>query len=369
MIDEIKLTKNLIKINSTNPGKFEKDVFNFVENLLNKKKIKYKKYILNKNRPNLVIKIGNKRIKDNVLFIGHLDTVPFGQLKWKYDPIGARELNGKIYGRGSTDMKSAVASMCAAILNRKDYNFKNKNIILALVSGEETGCEGSKLLAKKLQKEKISVIISGEPTDNYPLLGHKGVLWLEASVSGKTSHGSSPQYGINSIYNAIDYINILKNYNFKYKNDYMKKSTINIGTFFSGQNINSVPDKATFSIDIRTVESNYLYLKEIKKILKSKNVKLKEIVNLDMVYNEKWKNQQNLNLLKHICKLNKKSFTPKFANYFTDISPFQKYYDNPFNIIVGPGITQQAHQTNEYVKKDEIIKSRKIYEYLINEIC
>ena len=83
-------------------------------------------------------------------------------------------------------MKSAVASMCAAILNRKDYNFKNKNIILALVSGEETGCEGSKLLAKKLQKEKISVIISGEPTDNYPLLGHKGVLWLEASVSGKT---------------------------------------------------------------------------------------------------------------------------------------------------------------------------------------
>ena len=131
----------------------------------------------------------------------------------------------------------------------------------------------------------------------------------------------------------------------------------------------SVPDRATFSIDIRTVESNYLYLKEIKKILKSKNVKLKEIVNLDMVYNEKWKNQQNLNLLKHICKLNKKSFTPKFANYFTDISPFQKYCDNPFNIIVGPGITQQAHQTNEYVKKDEIIKSRKIYEYLINEIC
>ena len=111
MIDEIKLTKNLIKINSTNPGKFEKDVFNFVETLLNKK-INKKKYLLNKNRPNLVIKIGNKN-KDNVLFIGHLDTVPFGQLKWKYDPIGARELNGKIYGRGSTDMKSAKLQLCS----------------------------------------------------------------------------------------------------------------------------------------------------------------------------------------------------------------------------------------------------------------
>ncbi len=369
MIDEIKLAKNLIKIDSTNPGKFEKDIFDFVETLLNKKKIKYKKYPLNNNRPNLVIKIGNKSIKDNILFVGHLDTVPFGQLKWKYDPIGAKELNGKIYGRGSTDMKSAVASMCAAILNRKDYNFKNKNIILALVSGEETGCEGSKLLAKKLKKEKISVIISGEPTDNYPLLGHKGVLWLEASVSGKTSHGSSPQYGINSIYNAIDYINMLKNYNFQYKNDYMKKSTINIGTFFSGQNINSVPDKATFSIDIRTIDSNQLYLKDIKKILKHKNVKLKEIVNLDMVYNEKWKKLKHLNLLKNICKFNKKIFTPKFASYFTDISPFQKNYNKPFNIIVGPGSLRMAHQTDEYVKISEIIKSRKIYEYLINEFC
>tara|TARA_B100000963_G_scaffold177625_1_gene154412 strand:- start:728 stop:1837 length:1110 start_codon:yes stop_codon:yes gene_type:complete len=369
MIDEIKLTKNLIKINSTNPGIYEKEAFDFVETLLKKKKINYKKYLLHKSRPNLVIKIGNKNIKDNILFVGHLDTVPFGQLKWKYNPLGAKELNGKIYGRGSTDMKSGIASMCAAILNHKNFNFKNKNIILALVSGEETGCEGSKLLAEKLKKEKISVIISGEPTDNYPVLGHKGVLWLEASVSGKTSHGSSPQYGINSIYNAIDHIKILKNYNFKFKNYYMKKSTINIGTFFSGQNINSVPDKAKFSIDIRTVDSNHLYLKEIKKIFKYKNVKLKEIVNLDMVYNEKWKKLKHLNLLKNICKFNKKIFTPKFASYFTDISPFQKDHNKPFNIIVGPGSIQMAHQTDEYVKKSEIIKSRKIYEYLINEFC
>ena len=107
----------------------------------------------------------------------------------------------------------------------------------------------------------------------------------------------------------------------------------------------------------------------MKKIFKHKNVKLKEIVNLDMVYNEKWKKLKHLNLLKNICKFNKKIFTPKFASYFTDISPFQKEYNKPFNIIVGPGSLQMAHQTDEYVKKSEIIKSRKIYEYLINEFC
>jgi len=369
MIDEIKLTKNLIKINSTNPGKYEKEVFKFLENLLKKEGIKYKKYLLHKDRPNLVIKIGNKNIKDNILFIGHLDTVPFGQLSWKHDPLGAQEINDKIYGRGSTDMKSGVAAMCSAIIKYKNSNFKNKNIILAIVSGEETGCEGSKLLAKKLKSEKISAIISGEPTNNYPVLGHKGVLWLEATVSGKTSHGSSPQYGINSIYNAINYIKILKKYKFKQTNHYMKTSTINIGTFFSGQNINSVPDKAIFSIDIRTVDSNKPYMREIKKILKNKNVKIREIVNLEMVYNENWKSQKYLNMLKNICKYSKKSFKPSFANYFTDISPFQKNHRNLFNIIVGPGRASMAHQTNEYVKKSEIVKSKEIYEYLIKELC
>ena len=369
MIDEIKLTKKLIKINSTNPGKYEKEVFKFLENLFKKEGVKYKKYLLDKDRPNLVIKIGSKDIKDNILFIGHLDTVPFGQLSWKHDPLGAREINGKIYGRGSTDMKSGIAAMCSAVIKHKNSNFKNKNIILAIVSGEETGCEGSKLIAEKLKSEKISAIISGEPTNNYPLLGHKGVLWLEAIVSGKTSHGSTPQYGINSIYNAMDYIKILKRYKFKQTNRYMKKSTINIGTFFSGQNINSVPDKAVFSIDIRTIDSNKYYIREIQKIFKNKNIKIREIVNLDVVYNEKWKSQKYLNLIKDICKYSKKRFNPSFANYFTDISPFQKNHRNPLNIIVGPGITSMAHQTNEYVEKSEIIKSKKIYEHLINELC
>ena len=77
MIDEIKLTKNLIKINSTNPGKYEKEVFKFLEKLFKKEGVKYKKYLLDKDRPNLVIKIGNKDIKDNILFIGHLDSLPF----------------------------------------------------------------------------------------------------------------------------------------------------------------------------------------------------------------------------------------------------------------------------------------------------
>ena len=68
MIDEIKLTKKLIKINSTNPGKYEKEVFKFLENLFKKEGVKYKKYLLDKDRPNLVIKIGSKDIKDNILF-------------------------------------------------------------------------------------------------------------------------------------------------------------------------------------------------------------------------------------------------------------------------------------------------------------
>ena len=78
-MNEVELTKRLIKINSTNPGKYESEVFNPIKKILNDNNINYKNYNLHKNRPNIFFKVGNSKIKDNILFIGHLDTVPFGK--------------------------------------------------------------------------------------------------------------------------------------------------------------------------------------------------------------------------------------------------------------------------------------------------
>lgn len=368
-MNEVELTKRLIKINSTNPGKYESEVFNPIKKILNDNKINYKNYNLHKNRPNIFFKVGNSKSKDNILFIGHLDTVPFGKKKWKLDPLSGKIINNKIYGRGSTDMKAGIASMLSAIIEKKDHQFKNRNIIMAIVSGEETGCEGSILLSKKLKNEKISMIVCAEPTDNYPVLGHKGVLWLDVEVKGKTSHGSSPELGSNSIYSAIDAINKLKNLKFNYKKKYFTNSTINIGKMNSGENINSVPDLANFTLDLRTLAPNQFYKKHISNILSEKKFSIKELVNLEMVYNDTWKKKSNLNIINNICSIIKRRFKPTFANYFTDIAPFQKGFNKPFNLILGPGNITMAHQTDEYVEIKKLNQSKEIYKFLINEYC
>jgi succinyl-diaminopimelate desuccinylase len=96
-------------------------------------------------------------------------------------------------------------------------------------------------------------MIVGEPTSNVPLVGHKVVLWLQATTAGKTAHGSMPEKGENAIYKAAKAIALLENFDFQTSHPLMGQPTLNIGTMSGGENINSVPDHAQFTLDIRTL--------------------------------------------------------------------------------------------------------------------
>jgi len=94
----------------------------------------------------------------------------------------------------------------------------------------------------------------GEPTANYPLVGHKGALWLEARTTGITAHGSMPERGDNAVYKAARAVDVLRQFDFAVEpHPLMGLPTLNVGTLHGGLNINSVPDRATIGIDIRTI--------------------------------------------------------------------------------------------------------------------
>ena len=147
-MDVIKLTKELISRKSINPGGNEIEVFKYIKKILEKNKFSYKEYILEKNHPNLLINFSKTSHKKTVFFVGHLDTVPFGKKKWKYDPINPKLINSKLYGRGSTDMKGGVASFISAAISLKNFQFNKANLKGILVSKEETACEGSNFISK-----------------------------------------------------------------------------------------------------------------------------------------------------------------------------------------------------------------------------
>ena len=125
---------------------------------------------------------------------------------------------------------------------------------MAICAGEETGCEGSYHLAEIGALGEAGAIVIAEPTSNYPILGHKGALWLKVETEGITSHGSMPEHGDNAIYKAARSVTKLEEFDFNVMpHELLGRSTLNVGTMQGGLNLNSVPDHAEFTIDIRTL--------------------------------------------------------------------------------------------------------------------
>ena len=127
-------------------------------------------------------------------------------------------------------------------------------IRMIFTAGEELGCQGiSRLASESLIPGKASAVIVGEPTGNIPATGHKGAVYLHAVASGKTAHSSMPEMGNNAIYKAVRAITGIMEFDFEAeKDELLGFPTINVGKMNGGMNLNSVPDHAEFTIDLRS---------------------------------------------------------------------------------------------------------------------
>ncbi len=100
----------------------------------------------------------------------------------------------------------------------------------------------------------VGAVVVGEPTSNTPRAGHKGALWMVASCFGQTAHGSMPELGVNAIFRSINLIAKLQDHDFNLKpHEGLGSPTLNVGRMSGGMNVNSVPDQAEISIDVRTI--------------------------------------------------------------------------------------------------------------------
>jgi succinyl-diaminopimelate desuccinylase len=229
-------------------------------------------------------------------------------------------------------------------------------ITLIITAGEETGSEGAYHLAALGDKlGKAGAIVVGEPTANYPIVAHKGSLWLEARTTGVTAHGSMPDQGINAIYKAVEVISGLQEFDFAISpHPLLGRPTINVGTISGGLNINSVPDQAKIGIDIRTIPG--LANREIFQNLQTHlgaDVELWRVVDVDSVATDpahEWV-QQVFQIVEPFLK---ERPVARGVTYFTDASFLTPAFDNPPTIILGPGEATQAHKTDEFCYVDKI---------------
>ena len=371
VIDVVDLTKYLVRLKSENPPGYEADVASFLANLLEKHGFHVQLDVFGEGRQNLIARYGCETEQDSICFSGHMDTVPIGPENWDYDPFGGEIADGRIYGRGTCDMKGGIAAAVAAAINHLESIQNGKGVSFIFTGGEETGCDGAKhLLAQEGLIPSIGALVIAEPTGLEALIGHKGALWLEGKCHGVSVHGSRPHLGVNAIYSMARKISILEISDcLKAEHPELGKPTLNVGTIRGGNNINSVPSEAQVEIDIRSVpEQDHDETISILSDVLGDDIEMSKIIDLPGI----WTNPENSWVKSVQGRAAEISPTYKgdlAAPYFTDASILKPGLNNVPTVVLGPGEIDVAHTVNEYCSLEQLMNAEKIYQSLIMDWC
>ena len=225
----VEFLRKLVQSDSINPPGNEKNVALIIEEYLKGLGIKTEIFPFGNNRANLVAYLNDTFDRRNLLFNGHMDTVPPGsEQDWKYPPLsGMIKRNKLIFGRGTTDMKGGLAAMVIALKILKELKLDvSGNLILNAVADEETtGKFGTGWCVKNPLKEiKCDFAIIGEATALNPLpkgifVGEKGHLQVKIITNGISGHSGMPSMSKNAIYMMSEIIEKLDKLN-----DYIPKT-------------------------------------------------------------------------------------------------------------------------------------------------
>ena len=206
-IDEselVELTRDLIRIPSVvrpgDPAATEAAVAAYVERWLRREGFEVEVHEVAPGRPNVLAWIGEAS-GPSLLLEGHTDVVTEGNAaEWRYAPFGADLVDGRIYGRGSADMKSglAAAMIAAAAVKRSGAGLGGRLVVGALVD-EEGDMIGAKHLCTTELGRALTAAIICEPEQNELCLEQRGVVWARVTARGHMAHGAMPEAGVNPI--------------------------------------------------------------------------------------------------------------------------------------------------------------------------
>jgi succinyl-diaminopimelate desuccinylase len=373
-LNEEKLLLHLMKFDTQNSddARFECENFrilNFVKKLLSptKARIRIQKYVVYKQlrekkvkfiRGNLIAVLEKKKNLPFVMMQGHIDTVPVGECK-------SAVKNGKVFGRGATDMKGALAGILLAFLDLAKMKDIKYNPILLLTSEEETNIAGMKDFLRK-NKIEIDFAINCEASNLEIKNRFKGVIYDRIEVFGKSGHGSKPQEGINAIEKAFPilsnlvnlsyFVNKMKNEKFHSKDDRSSAySTMNIGKIEGGDKVNKIPSFCQIEYEMRPVKDSKFYVGMIRKrilekINKKTRFKQERILCYDpMVIST---NDRFIEKLKRSIKRNERKIKFGVISGFTEATLLNN--KNIKTIVFGPGEEKYSHSDNEQIAVKDI---------------
>lgn len=374
--DAIFFTKQLVRLDSSNPGNYEKEIKDYIESILPKEGVVISTSEVLPNRYNLMAEIEGEIKTPAMIFICHMDTVMLGE-DWTKDPLGAEEIDGKIYGRGACDMKSglacAISVFCEIAREVKEGKKLKHSLKLICSADEEDFMRGVEKAIADGWVQKEDWIMDTEPTNGQIQVAHKGRTWFEITIDGITAHASTPWKGADANAAMAEVIREIRLSieNLKPHED-LGISTVTFGQIQGGYRPYVVPDHCTVWVDMRLVPPTDTKMAEeiVKQAIHKAEqtivgVKGHYKITGDRPYVEKDENSYLLHQLKQCAdEVTGEDTKISFFPGYTDTAVIAGTLGNRNCMSYGPGNLELAHKPDEWVAIEDIVRCEKVLKKL-----
>lgn len=290
---------------------------------------------------------------DRLLLCSHLDVVP-PSADHPYDPFDPTEVDGQLYGRGAVDAKASGAAMTTALLTlaRAGYDPPGGQLLVALTACEETGGEYNGLQTLRPHLPDLRAAVVGEPTSLQPCVGQKGLLILEIHAHGKTAHAARAHLGENAILRAARDVQRLEDFALEREDAFLGAPTINVTTIEGGSARNVIPDRCTFTLDIRSTPA-YTHdeiIEEVDALLESEvTVRSKRLVPASTPSDAR------------VVRAARQALPPDAKPFGSPTTSDWVFLSDLPAVKLGPGSSERSHTADEHIKLAEVERAATVY--------
>lgn len=330
-------------------------------------------------KANLFATIG-PRVPGGVVLSGHTDVVPVDGQPWSSDPFRVVERDGRLYGRGTSDMKTFLAIALALV---PEMNRLQRPIHLAFSYDEEVGCRGAPRMIDRLVRElpQPMAVIVGEPTEMRVVSAHKGITVARTTVRGHEAHSSQTQRGVSAVSVAARLITYLDDMarerarNGPFAPGFEPPhSTIHVGCVHGGTAVNIIARDCRFEWDIRSVPGDppeavladfEAYCRDhvepgMRAVAAATGIHSEVLVEAPPLAHED--RNPALDLARRLCGHD----AVASVAFAAEAGLFQRA--GLHTVICGPGSIDQAHQPDEFITLDQVRAGLEFQRQLVREL-
>jgi acetylornithine deacetylase len=320
--------------------------------------------------------------RPGIMLSGHTDVVPVDGQNWTVPPFALTERDGKLYGRGTADMKGFLACALAAAINASKKQLKTP-LHLAFSYDEEVGCLGVRSLIEVMRSAPYRPLlcIVGEPTSMQVATGHKGKIAARAICKGREGHSALAPLALNAIHLGCDFISALRREQDRLARegardgDYdIPYTTVHVGKINAGVALNIVPNLCQIDFEIRNVAEDDpeaildgLRAEAARVAAEASSLAPEAAIEIEIVNSYPGLvTPASSKAVAFVKSLTGANGTIKLA-YGTEGGLFSRDLGTP-TVVCGPGSMAQGHKPDEYVSIEQIRRCDEMLARLVDRL-